>query len=279
MISLDTMYKKPEIRELKSFITFIREEKGLDLTFYRSTFLLRRLKARMWSCNIGSITNYLEKIKGDFKEWDKLLEVLSINVSEFFRDKEVFDYFSHVCLKELVSRKRTQRVKMIRFWSAGCSLGEEPYSLAILLCESVKDKQDYFFKIYATDIDVKSLEKAKKGIFQESSLKNVSSDFRERYFIKVREDTWMIKDEVKRMVNFRQHNLFDKPLFKYFDVVFCRNVRIYFDNRQSEKVLWNIYNTLSKGGYLVLGKVEILPSSLKDYFVNIESSCKIFQKK
>jgi len=278
MMSTEIVKEDSEKIELKRFISRIKERKGLDLTLYRPTFLLRRIKTRMYSCGLEGISAYLTKVEKDLGEWEKLLEALSINVSEFFRDGEVFDYFAKHCLRELVERKKANKQRIIRFWSAGCSFGEEPYSLAIMLRENINE--DYFFaKVFATDIDTNSLAKAKKGLYHESVLKNVPSKLKERYFIRVKEDIWSVDDSLRKMITFRQHNLFEKPLFKYFDAVFCRNVRIYFSAQQSEEVLWNIYNALAKGGYLVLGKVEAVPVSLKKYFVDIESSCKIFQKK
>ncbi len=278
MVEIKIVKEDQEKIELRRFVYRIKKKRGLDLTLYRPTFLLRRIRARMYNCGLKEIDTYLTKVEEDLDEWEKLLEALSINVSEFFRDPEVFNYFAKHCLKELEERKKANKQKIIRFWSAGCSFGEEAYSLAIMLRENT-DENYFFTKVFATDIDANSLAKAKKGLYDESSLKNVSAKLKERYFIRVKEDIWSVNDNLRKMVTFRQHNLFEKPLFKYFDAIFCRNVRIYFSAQQSEEVLWNIYNALARGGYLVLGKVEAMPASLKKYLVDIEGSCKIFQKR
>ena len=267
-----------KLKELGEFIDFVKAEKGLDLNVYRSTFIKRRLMMRMGYCNISAVCDYIDILRDNSAEWDNFLKSLSINVSEFFRDKDVFDFFYKNCLEKIVNNKMIKKEKMINFWSAGCSHGEEPYTLAIMLLEFLKDRNEFVPRVLATDIDAQALDIAKEGLFKEDLLKNVSPFILRKYFTRMNSGRWAVNDSVKKIVSFRKHNLFDEPLFKYMDVVFCRNVRIYFDTKQAHRVLWHIRNSLRKGGYLVLGKVETMPSFLKKYFVVVEKRYKIFQK-
>jgi len=277
MYSAETVDKKP--KELGKFIDFVREEKGLDLSLYRSTFINRRLMMRMSYCKTESICDYTDILKDDPAEWDNFLGALSINVSEFFRDKDVFDFFYNNCFKEVVRSKELKKQRMVHFWSAGCSRGEEPYTLAIMLLEFLKGKKEFVPRVLATDIETQALNTAKDGVFKEESLKNIPPFLLRKYFTRTSRGRWLINDSVKRIVSFKKHNLFDEPPFKYMDVIFCRNVRIYFDTKQAQQVLLRIYSSLRKGGYFVLGKVETMPVFLKKYFVVVEKCYKIFQKK
>lgn len=264
---------------LDEFIDFAREEKGLDLSVYRSTFVNRRLLVRMSYCKADAVSDYIYVLKNNPPEWDNFLRSLSINVSEFFRDKDVFNFFYNNCLKEIIRSKESKNHRMINFWSAGCSYGEEPYTLAIMLLESLKERSKFIPRVLATDADTQALSVAKEGMFKEGAVKNVSSSLLRRYFTRTSFGKWSVNDSVKRIVLFKKHNLFDKPLFNYMDAVFCRNVRIYFDKKKAQHVLMHIHSSLRKGGYLVLGKVETVPVFLEKYFVVLEKCYKIFQKK
>ena len=264
---------------MSEFIDFVRREKCLDLSLYRSTFINRRLLVRMSYYKTEAISDYINIIRSSSEEWNNFLGSLSINVSEFFRDKDVFDFFYNDCLKEIIHSKRLKKQRVINFWSAGCSYGEEPYTLAIILLEALGEKSEFVPRILATDIDTQALDAAKEGVFKEGSVKNIPSSLLKRYFTRTNSGRWAVNDSVKRIISFRKHNLFDKPVFKYMDTVFCRNVRIYFDTDKAQHVLMHIHSSLKKGGYLVLGKVETMPFFLKKYFVVVDKCYKIFQKK
>ena len=277
MCPAEMVYSKA--KELDEFIDFAKGKKGLDLSLYRPTFIKRRLTVRMGYCKVEAISDYINVLKDDIAEWDNFLRALSINVSEFFRDKDVFDFFYSSCFKEIVHSKKLRKQKMINLWSAGCSRGEEPYSLAVMLLESLKGRNEFVPRVLATDIDAQALEAAKEGVFKEDSLKNVPPFILRKYFTKAGFGRWAVNNSVKRIVLFKKHNLFDKPPFKYMDAVFCRNVRIYFDTMRALQVLMYIHSSLRESGYLVLGRVETMPVSLKKHFVVVESCYKIFQKK
>jgi chemotaxis protein methyltransferase CheR len=265
--------------EIKLFLNFIKKYRGVDLSFYKDKFIYRRLKARFGAIGVHTLGEYASLLRKNDQEWNNFLDNLSINVSKFFRDPEVFFQFQKVCVPELIEKKKEAKSIFIRCWSCGCSCGEEPYSLAIIFKEFLKQQQRFIVKVFATDVDEDALDKAKKGEYKKASLKNVESKILEKYFVHINNDTWRVNDEVKSMVSFRKHNLLiDKPL-KFMDVIFFRNVRIYFDDSKVEKIYFNISSALKKGGYLVLGKVEILPSFLRGAFEPISLINKIFKKK
>jgi len=269
---------RPEIRDLNIFIAFAKRMKGLDLSSYRQSFLLRRLKVRMDIHKLYNLLGYVKILEDEPKEWENFLESLSINVSEFFRDPDVFNFFYNNCIKNLIEKKKLNAQKTIRLWSAGCSFGEEAYSLAILLKEALPKDSEKLIRIWATDIEKSALSIARKGEYLAHPLKNIEDKLLKKYFMSPSEGRWIIKEDIKKLVSFKQHDLLSDPPLRFMDVVFCRNVRIYFNMSQGEKVLFNIHSSLREGGYLVIGKVETLPTPLKNLFLPIEGYYKIFQK-
>jgi chemotaxis protein methyltransferase CheR len=266
-------------KDIDLFLSFIKRHRGLDLSSYRKTFIMRRLKSRFNARDVHSLGQYIQIIKNDPGEWNSFLDVLSINVSEFFRDLEVFSEFQKLWLPRLIARKKELGHRIIRCWSCGCAHGEEPYSLAIVFRECLKKGIDNFsIRIWATDVDEVALKKAKEGVYSGASIEKVDAKILNKYFVPISDNTWKVKDEVKNLVRFRKHNLLvDKPLAK-MDVVFFRNVGIYFSGPRAEKIFLNIYNSLRKEGYLVLGKVEYMRPSLRQLFKTLSVTNRIFKK-
>ena len=260
--------KKEVPKGVFDIIDFIRREKNVNLSYYRPTFIFRRIKVRMGACQASSLSDYKDILVKDDQEWDRLANVLSVNVSKFFRDKDVFDYFADNCLRELFDKKIKRGQKTLRIWSAGCSCGEEPYSLAIILKDRFTKEINNGMASYvlATDMDFDALNAAKKGVYRKERLENISSFMLKNYFNNIGNGNWAVKDEVKGLVKFKKQNLLADKTLRFIDVIFCRNVRIYFDQKEAEKLLWNMYESLNNGGYLVLGKIEILPIKLRKAF-------------
>lgn len=268
-----------EEKELSLFLAYIEKYRGLDLTFYRKNFLLRRLKARFMATGVSGFVEYLRIIKKDPEEWNNFLDNLSINVSEFFRDPEVFLYFKDFCLPELIKNKDENGKRSISCWSCGCADGEEPYSLAIVFKESLKERmKEFYVKIWATDIDEDALRKAQKAEYPSSALNQLNEKILKNYFFPVSYNIYRVKDEITSLVIFKKQNVFvDEPL-KFMDVIFLRNVRIYFNQTQAEKVLMDMADSLKMDGYLVLGKAEIMPLTLKKIFEPVSLTNKIFKR-
>ena len=226
---------------------------------------------------IQLIPEYISELKRQPQEWVNFLNALSINVSEFFRDPEVFQYFKEYCIPEIIKKKKQNCERVIRCWSCGCSYGEEAYSLAMLFAESLqRESEEFLIKVRATDIEGKAIEKAKNGEYQKASLGKVDKRILKKYFSSLSSDEFKVNDQVKKLVTFQKQNINMDGFFNNMDVIFFRNVKIYFSEAESEKILSKLANSLRSGGYLVLGKVETIQSSIKDLFRTININNKIF---
>jgi len=265
--------------EFKFFLSTIQRLKGIDLSSYRENFLLRRLNYRLKLTKSENLFVYLNLIKKDSGEFNRFLDSLAINVSEFFRDPEVFDYFRKNCLKELIRRKESYNSRAIRIWSAGCAYGEEAYSLAILLKEEIDKIDEYFVSIRGTDVDKDALQCAKKAEYMLGSLKEMDKERLAKYFTPLSNNSFKLNEQIRHMVKFSQCDLINDAPLKYMDVIFCRNVMIYFSKEQQDILLSKFYNALSPKGYLVIGKVETIWGNLRNKFIPVSTHQKIFQKK
>lgn len=253
---------------LKDIVSYVSKRRGLRLDCYRESYLRRRIELRMRYLGIKDFSEYLGYIKNNGTEIDELLNTIAINVTEFMRDKTPFDFLKQKILPELAIRKKG----FIRFWSAGCASGEEAYSIAISVLETLPNSS---FSIYATDIDEDSLKKAISGVYRKEQLKNLSPYLVGKYFEKI-EEGFKVKDVLRKNIRFKKHDLTSQPpITKYLDVIFCRNVLIYFTEEQKEKVLGDFYEALNSGGYLVIGKCE---SITKKGFQCVNLSDKIYRK-
>ncbi len=263
--------------DLKKIIAFIHKQKGIDLTSYRQNFVFRRLYLRMSVTKSKNYFEYTNFLKNDPGEFSRLLDNLSINVTKFFRDYEVFDTIKQSVLPEIIRRKINAR--LIRVWSVGCASGEEPYSLAILMKEGLAGKGDFTVKILATDVDDDALRTAERAVYEEKQLEEIKKTNKrliEKYFIPVDEGIYRVDEEIKKMVRFRAHNMITAPGFKYMDMIFCRNVLIYLSRQQQDSLFERFYRALEPKGYLVIGKVETIWK--KDLFASVYPCYKIYQK-
>ena len=262
--------KLNHVTEIKSLVKRI---KGIDITGYKDDFLLRRVRARMLALGINSIESYIRYLRNNPSEIDKLLDALSINVSEFFRDPWVWDKVRKI-LEQLISSKN-----IVRIWSAGCSRGEEPYTISIIVNEILSNKKGFKkVTIYATDIDKEAIKEAMEGVYSISALKNVPKHLLYKYFEKVGLTKYRVKDIVKSIVKFKHHDLIKDPPLLFMDMIFCRNVLIYFNKELQSKVIKKFHRSLNSRGYLVLGISEYLPEDLRGLFEVYDLKSRIFRK-
>lgn len=261
----------------RSLVDYISRKSGIDLRQYREGYLRRRIELRMKMVGVNDFTEYLKFLKDNGKEEvNKLINTITINVTEFMRDKTPFKFLMESVLPEIASKKRRVNSSVIRFWSAGCSCGEEPYSIAISALESLGE--GWMLSVYATDIDDACLEMAKDGFYKPAQLKNMDKRLINKYFDK-EDDGYRVKSFLKKYVRFKKHDLTtEPPVSRYFDVVFCRNVMIYFNEQQKAKVVSDFYNALMEGGYLFIGKSETLPAVFKDRFECVDLREKVYRK-
>jgi len=269
--------KHPDAEQLTKVLTFINTERGIDLCSYRQNFSFRHLRSRFVETKAGNAAGYIAYIKVHPEEIDRFLDELSINVTHFFRDIEVFEAFRKGPLQDVLQRKlQGGEGRLIRIWSAACASGQEPYSLAIMLAEEIQGNAAATVRILATDVDADALERAKAGVYDQRQVKEVNKKLLEKYFHSDYNGTYSVSDQIKRMVRFERHNLITDPGFKSIDFIFCRNVMIYFNRQQQDNLIRKFHASLNSGGYLVTAKVESVWS--KDLFMTKDAYNKIYQR-
>ncbi|OGC41417.1 hypothetical protein A2Y85_02570 [candidate division WOR-3 bacterium RBG_13_43_14] len=233
----------------QDLLTYIEVETGFRCTNYKERPLKRRLMVRLRALNIENYEKYLLFLKQHPEELKTLLDVLTINLSYFFRNPETFDF-----IKQRVIPILKQESGSLIFWSAGCAKGEEPYSLAIMAGEAGLLERT---TIYATDIDSVALDRAQQGRFQNLSFQFLDAHLKDEYFIPDK-NCFVIKEKIRQHVIFRKHDIFEKFPFGYCNLIMCRNVLIYLDRNAQSVIINNFYEQLKEKGFLVLGKVELL---------------------
>lgn len=263
---------------LDKLITKVAEERGFDLGQYRRQYLERRIAARLRNLDLHSYRQYSEYLDGHEGEYAKLLDALTINVTDFYRDSMVFDIFREQIVPDMLAEKSRSRHRMIRAWSAGCATGEETYSIAMSFLDGMQAQRDTFLlSVLGTDLDEHALEVARTATYSADKLSHIPQEHQVRY-IETHGDTFEIRPEVRRHVKFRPLNLFtDKPI-SVVDVIFCRNVFIYFSREQQEAVLDRFWSALARGGYLVLGRSEKLSKNAAKRLELVNGRERIYRK-
>ncbi|MFH1768755.1 MAG: protein-glutamate O-methyltransferase CheR [Candidatus Omnitrophota bacterium] len=236
----------------------------LDCQSYNKSYMERRVNARIMAHNLApdNYDSYAKLLETNLEEQRRLYDALTINVTQFFRDIKLWDTLKKNVIPKLIEEKRNKSEKILSIWSCGCSSGEEPYSLAILLKEALKDRRDILPVIYATDIDSLSLTKAKNAVYDISVFKSIPQEYFIKYFKQVivkEKVAYELDPSIKSLVSFRTHNfLDDPPPAKIMDVIICRNVIIYFTQEAKDKLMSLFYENLTDHGWLVLGKSEVI---------------------
>lgn len=259
----------------------IWDRTGVDCSKYKDNYLKRRIDLRMKAIGIDSSYNeYYRFLEKTPCEYDALLDGITINVTEFFRDSEVFDAFKNEVIPQLLSEKRKRNSKIVRIWSAACSIGEEPYTIGIILHEKLgAELNNFLVSIHATDIDGKALSGARAGVYDAPALKKLKKYMVSKYFDAVDgNDKYRIKDNVKHLVRFQQHDLISGKKFSHFDIIFCRNVMIYFGKELQSRLLLDFYDALHEGGYLIIGRTETMIGEAREKFTCVNTRERIYKK-
>lgn len=224
---------------------------GVDLNGYKSPQMQRRLDSFLQRSGHPTWQSYFSNIGHDAAAIGKLRDYLTINVSSFFRDTKKYDHLREVILPELLARHAT-----LRIWSAGCSRGHEPYSLALLLAEMTGSYRQHY--LLATDIDHSALAWAQAGgPYLDDEVANLPPMWLERYFT-MRDKSYFVTDSLRRRITFRQHNLLADPFEEDFDLIICRNVVIYFTAEAKDQLYPQFHRSLRPGGILFVGGTEIV---------------------
>jgi chemotaxis protein methyltransferase CheR len=263
--------------ELKLLQALVYQECGMHFDERRTPFLLDRLQRRLKECGLDSFYSYYRLLisQQGKQELAQLLENLTVNETSFFRNKAQLDLFQHDVLDNVLRRKQERRDYSLRIWSAGCSTGQEPYTLAILVADSLSYHNlrtlqpsappqprsmvpaPWRLEILASDISYSVLRAAQEGSYSENQMSTVDYGFRLRYFDKVGA-RYAIKKSVKELVHFDFHNLKTEYLPQRNDMIFCRNVMMYFDEPEQKRLVEKFYRCLNPEGYLFVGHAESL---------------------
>jgi chemotaxis protein methyltransferase CheR len=262
----------PQLRELAKQIN---ADTGFDILQYKERPLKRRLAVRLRACQLTTYPEYAQRLAQDKSEYPKLLDALTINVTNFYRNPETFKAVSTRVLPLLSSL--SEPVRPLTIWSAGCSSGEEPYSLAIMWREySGGSGVSRPCRIVATDIDRQSMEKARQGIYDQNSMNEIPPELIKKYF-KPALKNYLLDEDIKKMVEYRHFDLLEPSPFSGLDLILCRNVLIYFSRQAQEFIFDSFKKSLRPGGFLVLGKVETLFGTVKDSFTPFDAKERIYQ--
>ncbi|MGV3503906.1 MAG: CheR family methyltransferase [Adhaeribacter sp.] len=254
-------------------IHLIQTSTGIDFSHYKRPTILRRLARRMAMTNTGKLADYLDYLHQHEEEVTTLAQEFLIGVTKFFRDQEAFEFIRQYVIPSLVEPK--SRTDQLRLWVAGCSTGEEAYSLGILIREYLDQiGKEIEVKIFASDIDREALEFASKGLYPASALTEVSPQRLQDFFLQ-EEGQYKVAQRVRRMVIFSPHNVSNDPPFSRIDLVSCRNMLIYLNPLLQKKVLAKFHYALNLGGYLFLGSSESI-GDMKN-FAEVNKKWKIFR--
>ncbi len=233
---------------------------GINLHLGKKELVKARLSKRLRSLGLGNFDHYADLVRSDTSgvELTLMLDLISTNLTSFFRENEHFRYFAEHIVESAKSRPSNQ----LRVWSAGCSSGEEPYTVGIVLSENICDIQRWDIRILATDLSTRVLERAKRGLYAANRFDNMPAHIRSRYFTPVRsgdEKVFQVNNQLRSMAHFGRLNLMEPwPMNGPFDVIFCRNVMIYFDKPTQGKLIQRYFDILAPGGTLFIGHSESL---------------------
>ncbi|MBL4560757.1 MAG: protein-glutamate O-methyltransferase CheR [Labilibaculum sp.] len=272
-------------QELHAILNLLFLAKKLDLSGNKPDFLHRRISRRMSVTKTNNHQEYLAYLQNNSLEIEALQDILTINVSHFFRNSFTFDYLDKIIIPKIINTKLKAKKPVLRIWSAGCSTGEEAYSIGILIDNYLR-KNDLIMdvSIFATDIDIKSLAYAKKGKYTAESLKETKLEIITNYFSQL-EGKYKILPRIKKMVHFSTFDLLnshqyapEESIYGDFDLIFCRNVLIYF-NKEYQEIIFNKLNkSMNTTSLLVLGEAEEPPGEYEKRFHKESIYFKIYQK-
>ena len=274
----DREYEYTE-RDFKLVQKLVADHTGINLTDAKKDLVYGRLSKRIRKLDLSSFQEYISYVEDDHEsELINFINAITTNLTSFFRENHHFEYLRNTLIPELIARNEDTR--RIRIWSAGCSTGEEPYSIAITVLEALQNYSNWDVKILATDLDTNVVATAKAGIYKDERVTGIDKKKLKRWFLngsgknlgKVR-----VSSELQDIITFKQLNLMTQwPMKDKFDIIFCRNVVIYFD-KPTQKVLFDRYaNILRNNGTLIIGHSETL-FKVSDRFKPIGNT--IYEKK
>ena len=277
--------KQEQVRGLKPILDYLMEKRGFDFSGYHPAMLDRRIGQRLTTTACKDFSEYLSCLQENPSELDNLLDIITINVSRFFRDTLTFELIADRILPPIILEKARLKDHSLRIWSAGCARGEEPYSLAILIHELLEKEQVAMnLHLFATDIDCGSLAEAEKALYPLSSVENIKHGLLMKYFTAEGTCFRLIPD-IKKRVTFSLYDMLDKKhcvppesVFGNFDLVLCRNLLIYFNIEYQETIFARLYHSLANNGILILGEAEEPTMAYRQHFSRVVDFSPIYRK-
>jgi len=271
----DTLTEEEEKVTITAILNLIQNQLQLDFSSYKRPTIIRRVKRRMVYCNFTNLDEYFAFLQNKPEELELLAKDFMIGVTQFFRDRDAFKKLEKDIIPELVQNYNPEYG--LKIWVAGCATGEEAYSLAILIREYLQRKdQQIDVKIFATDIDKEALKHASRGVYPENIAKEISDERLQKYFVRENEG-YKVKQEIRRMLIFSQHDVTKNPPYCRIDLISCRNLLIYLNPALQKKVFSLFHFGLRLKGYLFLGANENA-NVHGHYFEERDKKNKIFQK-
>lgn len=260
--------------QLSSYADLIYSTTGIRISPQKKTLLSNRLRTRLRATGITGFDEYLSHLKrlpSNHPEWDAFLQEITTHETFLFRDAVQWTWFRDDYLPAILAQqRRNERRKHLRIWSAACSTGDEAYTIACCIAERFANTDGWKIEIVGTDIGAGAVEKARTARFSERSMRNVTPEARRRYFVKLEGEFWDARPQLQEWVRFETHNLLEPMRGQGFDLIFLKNVMIYFDAASKQRVVANIHQALKSGGTLVTGASEGL-AGLLDEFERIQS--------
>jgi len=249
-------------KEFQLFRDIIYRQTGIQMTEKKRNLVVARLSKRLRSLNLQNFSEYyayLNTSSNASDELNNLINRITTNKTDFFREKHHFDFLVNEIFPSYIDAARKSGQRRLRIWSAGCSSGEEPYSLAMTVAAFFKDKRGWDLKILATDLDTDILMKATKGVYSSQQISSVPTGYLSKYFVRSSQG-YEVSPQIKAMIAFRKLNLIDLafPMKKPFDIIFCRNVMIYFDDETKKDLIKKYHSHLRDNGYMFVGHSESL---------------------
>ncbi|MCK8602835.1 CheR family methyltransferase [Desulfoferrobacter suflitae] len=271
---------------IESILDYLMEKRGFDFSGYHPAMLERRIGHRMITAHCSNYHDYLAYVKDSTSEMDQLLDAITINVSRFFRDTLTFEVLAERILPFIVHEKIRLGDRSLRIWSAGCAMGEEPYSVAILIHELLcREELVLDVHIFATDIDARVLKDALRAVYPVSSVDHIKYRLLIKYFTQ-EGGSFRLVPEIRQLVTFSLYDMLDtkhcvppESIFGNFDLVFCRNLLIYFNPKYQQTIFAKLHHALARNGYLILGEAEAPTLKYQRYFSRVLDFSPIYRKR